>query len=1390
MPSSQSPIKVDSDAIKLESGIPTDSPAFDIPSLHASQHLNLNQPLIEEIKSEDNEIKLEPKSEPNVSSDPIPSNETKPQSTSGKKRTNVSAIGGKESSKKPLISPSNSSNTNNSLLTSNNVPIKTEANVVKIEKTVESPTPTVSNTVNITNYAGKQVKAATLSDLEGIDMMHLPVDLDDSGNIDLLSEIVDMKPTIVQETHACFLSLIRDIFCATPEHRMSLDNLRSSISTWITNPITTLNDWFNLADSWLDLLTSAIHFLAGEFVDQPEDFVPYAEYKTNLQLYQWIGAGRDSDQHLRPLCEYWLKRRDDMGTKPTKSESNRNKQISIDLEDSLSSGGNLSSTVERSQSPPPPPRCPTTWTVRKATTDEIVEFREQERRRFENPHLSFTYRMHGYESVVGPVKGIYTQIPALTKARGHPLLVDDRPNYVTILTLVRDSTARLPNGEGTRTDICELLKSSQYVSPTASETVLQTIVSGALDRMHTEHDPCVRYDGKRKIWIYLHRNRSADEFERMHQQFQGVTKHKKQTIRKTKSGKTTISPSDEMPSTIVVSTNASPKKTIIVTPTISQQQPQPIMATIVSSISPQTKPMTAQKKTEFKPELVPIKMKSTTDSMDPESSKIGSKPPTPIIIQQSKTLTIDRSPKQSAGTKIIGKPTINLLPSNSTQIKVSTPCGIQTVHVSAATGQTLVKPPLSSILTSTSNASVLVANQSPTLGRKIQATKITATPPPLIAQTTPTVSSYMIPLSIGKTTTLKSASPIVTSAITKTVKATYPTLANANMPRMSLLQPTQTVNVNLSNKTLIRNATTIPAGKSLINPTVSGNMQQVSVVASPSSTPNTSNMQIIQAKPMQQKFIVASSASATGKSTLGTATSQTSAPLVVQKIIAVSKPMSSITTSTVSSSAQGVTPPGTSLINPHIIQIHQGQQKLQPTKMTTVSTSNLTPTQTQTLLHSIKQQQQQQQQIRMPSSSTAGQTVQFTKQQQVIQQIQKQLQQSQQSTQLQLTSPTKIQLTTNPTSSMQSPIVRTIKAGTSLIQSNATTANVRNISGNNSLVGKVLTDASGQIISLESLLQKQNVNATSPTLRLTGVKTSGQGTNLIQLATSNSGSQITQYAVVTQGRSLISMSQPRLITSQATSTNVTTLAGSTATNVVTVGGVKATINQPKTELMKIGTRTINPQQLINAKVLGVQSQPAVPRVKGGTSIRMVNASNLNIAQIGGKSVIIASKTPTLLNQTSSVVSQSNSLSNANRTNVIWTQNVSGGTTTGTNSFVLGGQTVKVQGNITSIPFDQSSNSQVTTAQNVMFGNQIVKLQTTQKSTPGISVLNTNVSGASTAATSSARTVVLSSTGQTIKVHTPSQAMNNVTLTGKTTVTGGNMQTAQPIVLGSTNVKVN
>lgn len=44
---------------------------------------------------------------------------------------------------------------------------------------------------------------------------------------------------------------------------------------------------------------------------------------------------------------------------------------------------------------------------------------------------------------------------------------------------------------------------------------INVVVSGALDRLHSEKDPCVKYDVNRKLWIYLHRSRAEEEFGKL-----------------------------------------------------------------------------------------------------------------------------------------------------------------------------------------------------------------------------------------------------------------------------------------------------------------------------------------------------------------------------------------------------------------------------------------------------------------------------------------------------------------------------------------------------------------------------------------------------------------------------------------------------------------------------------------------------------------------------------------------------------------------------------------------------------------------------------------------------------------------------------------------------------
>ncbi|KAK8683554.1 hypothetical protein V6N13_039613 [Hibiscus sabdariffa] len=93
------------------------------------------------------------------------------------------------------------------------------------------------------------------------------------------------------------------------------------------------------------------------------------------------------------------------------------------------------------------------------------------------------------------------------------MLKRDRPPHVTILCLVRDAAARLPACIGTCADVCTLIRVSQYVVDEVSDAQVNQVVSGALDRLHYEYDPCVQFEGERKLWVYLHREREEEDIE-------------------------------------------------------------------------------------------------------------------------------------------------------------------------------------------------------------------------------------------------------------------------------------------------------------------------------------------------------------------------------------------------------------------------------------------------------------------------------------------------------------------------------------------------------------------------------------------------------------------------------------------------------------------------------------------------------------------------------------------------------------------------------------------------------------------------------------------------------------------------------------------------------------
>ncbi|KAL4230801.1 hypothetical protein ACF0H5_011175 [Mactra antiquata] len=309
---------------------------------------------------------------------------------------------------------------------------------------------------------------------------------------------------------ASFFGLLKNFIINSPDNRISAVKLEDRVREWQDSSNSDDCTWISLQDDWVDLVQSALKFLAGETIGMNVDhFIPYLDYKERAQQWHWIGVGRDSEENLLQWCNHWLKHKGEVS------------ELIIDT----------------SQGSPPPARIRTGYVVKATSEEEKADFQRQEKLRFEEPHKAFTYEMHGYQSVVGPVKGVFIKKNDTNKAREHALLVSNRPAFVTILTLVRDAVARLPNGEGNRGEICELLKDSQFLAPGITDAQINVVVSGALDRLHSEKDPCVKYDVNRKVWIYLHRNRTEEEFEKIHQA-QAAAQKAKKSLAKVKTSKT------------------------------------------------------------------------------------------------------------------------------------------------------------------------------------------------------------------------------------------------------------------------------------------------------------------------------------------------------------------------------------------------------------------------------------------------------------------------------------------------------------------------------------------------------------------------------------------------------------------------------------------------------------------------------------------------------------------------------------------------------------------------------------------------------------------------------------------------------------------------------------
>eukprot|EP00092_Neocalanus_flemingeri_P094512 GFUD01120196.1.p1 GENE.GFUD01120196.1~~GFUD01120196.1.p1 ORF type:complete len:859 (-),score=207.49 GFUD01120196.1:242-2818(-) len=323
-----------------------------------------------------------------------------------------------------------------------------------------------------------------------------------------------VETPLTQDMQPCFMSLLRDLFMQGSGHQLTMPQLDQSLTVWQESPIAALNPWYQECsdpNGWRSNIPSVIAFLCGSFPEQqPQDFVPYISVDSVRGSYQWVGAGRDGDAALIPLNQWWLDRLENCRAGFVSQAGSTSVPISS------AAGAGVGCEVPAGNT--------TQWTVRPSTLQEKIKFQEEERLRYTNPTQVFQWTGIGYTATVGPVKGANSTV----RPKNHIMLVPDRPPSVTILTLVRDAVSRLPNGEGTRTDIVELLKDSQYLCPNIDTGSLTTTVSGALDRLQNETDAPVKYDSNRKIWIYLHRARTMEDFNRLTQDLTNNPKQPRQ----------------------------------------------------------------------------------------------------------------------------------------------------------------------------------------------------------------------------------------------------------------------------------------------------------------------------------------------------------------------------------------------------------------------------------------------------------------------------------------------------------------------------------------------------------------------------------------------------------------------------------------------------------------------------------------------------------------------------------------------------------------------------------------------------------------------------------------------------------------------------------------------
>lgn len=227
--------------------------------------------------------------------------------------------------------------------------------------------------------------------------------------------------SLTQDTHSSFFSLMREMMFNT-DGPLTLNQYVEAMTQWNNSPISPLNEWYSQlmsvhqrANSWSSLLQSALEFLIANRLVA----VDTLKMALASPCYTWAGQGRDTDALLHDLSNIWLQQQESMAEEKVDVEATNEfsdsmlnssqETAALSLGTTLDLGGeeapDLTSSLFDVGDVIHPPRSVTSWVVRPSTAEERASYQDHERRRYCQPHKAFTFRQHGYESIVGPVKG-------------------------------------------------------------------------------------------------------------------------------------------------------------------------------------------------------------------------------------------------------------------------------------------------------------------------------------------------------------------------------------------------------------------------------------------------------------------------------------------------------------------------------------------------------------------------------------------------------------------------------------------------------------------------------------------------------------------------------------------------------------------------------------------------------------------------------------------------------------------------------------------------------------------------------------------------------------------------------------------------------------------------